>query len=599
MDEYTLCHDIVSKGTNSEIIQQIFAQLACKLNIDQRSTLLEVAVSHPIFCEILLKLSCHNHANKYSTYPLEIAIKAGNLDTVKLLLEYNFSSTCTDHRGRTPFIHAILQNQVEIAKLLVNNISDTFGYTPMMYAYMLHGHRSEIAQLFDSSTINMVSKNNNTVLMLLVHNYLYAKKLCSTKTPYYHSCKLIDLEYSVIPYDRLDTIEHVLLQGGDPKILNNKMHSVLDLCCSAPNKDEALKVAKILLDYDVELLNEHVFNLAIQQHFAALVKLFYTYIPFKVTNLPDNLDLMGDDQYIIKSVIQYSTNDVDLNYLLGIVAERLYKAPNICIELIRLILDKITLITVPVLDSIIINYRVISPSSYDMVDKLITDLINRNLPISHRLFRKIAYAIMYSDYIQPHDRYAKKYTSSIHMEYHYRNVSTLILYYKLFERHNIELIANHRYLSNIFLDIVNKSPNEILPFIPCLVKYNYVDLSLLTEKLVATIYNADKLKGFHMKDCRERYIYTCNKCIDNYLAPFDNIMPQLIEKCNYLVPNKLMLKRLPQSYLSNIISRHIMDDNIMILLDILPDPNVLQKWYYEARYQKKINQRILRHLRKN
>lgn len=60
MDEYILCHDIVSKATNSEIIQQIFDQLASKLSIHQRSTLLESAVSRRVFCEILLKLSYHD-----------------------------------------------------------------------------------------------------------------------------------------------------------------------------------------------------------------------------------------------------------------------------------------------------------------------------------------------------------------------------------------------------------------------------------------------------------------------------------------------------------------------------------------------------------
>lgn len=78
----------------------------------------------------------------------------------------------------------------------------------MMYAYMLHGHRSEISRLFDTSTIN-TPFNNNTLLMLLVHNYLYERRLLRTKIPYYHSCKLIDLDYPVIDYDRLDTITNV------------------------------------------------------------------------------------------------------------------------------------------------------------------------------------------------------------------------------------------------------------------------------------------------------------------------------------------------------------------------------------------------------
>lgn len=152
--------------------------------------------------------------------------------------------------------------------------------------------------------------------------------------------------------------------GSNPKILNNEMHSVLELCCMSPNKDEASKVAKILLDHDISLLNESIFNLAIHEHFAALVKLFRT-PRSKASNFPDHLDFSGNDQY--------STSNEELNYLFGIITEKLSTAPNAYIKLIGFILNKINVVTVPVLDSIIINYGKTNPGYHNILDYLITE----------------------------------------------------------------------------------------------------------------------------------------------------------------------------------------------------------------------------------
>lgn len=77
-------------------------------------------------------------SNKKPTTPLRMAIRAGNVEMVKILIQAGANVDLMDERGITPLISAICHKKLEIASILLENGADPnkicfYCYTPLTY----------------------------------------------------------------------------------------------------------------------------------------------------------------------------------------------------------------------------------------------------------------------------------------------------------------------------------------------------------------------------------------------------------------------------------------------------------------------------------
>ena len=87
-----------------------------------------------------------------STTPLMGAVRFGNLDVAKTLVDLGASVNQTDGSGITPIGRAVLGNQVEMARFLIArgaevNHTDKLGMTPLLYAASIDFGDSAIIDL--------------------------------------------------------------------------------------------------------------------------------------------------------------------------------------------------------------------------------------------------------------------------------------------------------------------------------------------------------------------------------------------------------------------------------------------------------------------
>ncbi len=119
-----------------------------------------------------------------------------------------------DRDGRTLLFYAVLENNLDIVKLLIKeganlNVKDKLGWSPLHYA--INEHNPEMVKLLitNGAKINVKDSFGNTPIWRAV----FASK------------------------GRGDIIELLLLNGADPAIKNNSGISAIDLAKTIANYD--------------------------------------------------------------------------------------------------------------------------------------------------------------------------------------------------------------------------------------------------------------------------------------------------------------------------------------------------------------------------
>ena len=96
-----------------------------------------------VFFIILSCLSCQSQAKKVKLHPIVIAIKNGNLETVKKMIQTEVDLNKHYEPGYTPLCTAIKFNQLKIVVFLINQGADpkimSNKKTPLMFAAK-YGH---------------------------------------------------------------------------------------------------------------------------------------------------------------------------------------------------------------------------------------------------------------------------------------------------------------------------------------------------------------------------------------------------------------------------------------------------------------------------
>jgi ankyrin repeat protein len=226
---------------------------------------LTYAIEHNLYdyvAEFIKQKADVNHYNK-GTFPLYKAIKVGNLDIVKLLVENGANIEFSGIRDLTNLVAAILENRPDIVKYLVGRgakINTGFGEG-------------------DIPLIVAINRNFLDVVKVLVENGADINK-----ANYYGNTPL---KYAVsyirnTPNKRTDVLKYLLEQGVYVNAKNNMGATVLKT--SSFDLDD-IPVFKLLLEYGADW--KDIKNKAILQHIlkeeTAKVReeLFQSYLAFK------------------------------------------------------------------------------------------------------------------------------------------------------------------------------------------------------------------------------------------------------------------------------------------------------------------------------
>jgi hypothetical protein len=112
-----------------------------------------------------------------STTPLMGAVRFGNLEVARTLVELGASVNQTDGSGITPIGRAVLGNQVEMARFLVErgadvNHTDKLGMTPLLYAASIDFGDSAMVDLLLKAGAKREARNKEGLTALdLAHKY--------------------------------------------------------------------------------------------------------------------------------------------------------------------------------------------------------------------------------------------------------------------------------------------------------------------------------------------------------------------------------------------------------------------------------------------
>lgn len=88
-------------------------------------TPLHIAVNYPISARLLLENGANVHARDYSEdTPLHDAVTESSLEVVWMLLYYNADANSVGGNGLTPFMKALITDNVEIQSVLIEYVSD-------------------------------------------------------------------------------------------------------------------------------------------------------------------------------------------------------------------------------------------------------------------------------------------------------------------------------------------------------------------------------------------------------------------------------------------------------------------------------------------
>lgn len=167
------------------------------LLISYRSRLLEIF-------KILLKYGANPNfkSSGYSHYPLIEAIKIGDNDTIKLLIDNNADINCKDSYNNSILMIAVASNFISSVKMVLNydinhDLQNVFGNTALMIA--CEGGFLDIIKILLKYSINCDLQNycGNTALMI------------ACKRGYLNVVKIL-LKYGANPYIRNNSGDNVL-----------------------------------------------------------------------------------------------------------------------------------------------------------------------------------------------------------------------------------------------------------------------------------------------------------------------------------------------------------------------------------------------------
>lgn len=139
LDQFVLASSVASKALRKNPKRPKLEYLTYKSQFDLLTTAIEN--NHPVIVKLLIQRGFRISNDKLPSSPsslLHIAVQAGNLEIVKLLLEFGHQVDARDKRdGTTIILHAVDTQNVEIVKVLLEHDASTIDGSPLDQAIKL------------------------------------------------------------------------------------------------------------------------------------------------------------------------------------------------------------------------------------------------------------------------------------------------------------------------------------------------------------------------------------------------------------------------------------------------------------------------------
>jgi len=120
-----------------------------------------------------MESSVYEYTNEFSETSLMLAVREGDIDTVKTLLNAGADRYETDVNGWTAFMYAVDRGDIQLVTLLRDEVTirmkDASGQTPFFRA-VIHGHIDIVELLFEENDADHVDMHGMNALLHAIDN---------------------------------------------------------------------------------------------------------------------------------------------------------------------------------------------------------------------------------------------------------------------------------------------------------------------------------------------------------------------------------------------------------------------------------------------
>jgi len=262
-DSHAIVQELLDLGADPLGVNKEGASALLQAVVDNQIEAARVLVSHPLAAKFV------NLAEHTGVTPLNSAIATGKRDMVKLLLDAGANVPAVIYSGsdRSPLFLAVINNQTEIVRLLVDNssspaafvsLASTNGVTPLMVA-ISKGYRDIIEVLLDAGanvqTVNdrgisplfLAANENQTEMVRLLISYSSSPAEFVNLTSANGDTTLLLAAREGFP----DIVKVLLGAGSDPCIVDKEGRTAL-FCAAAQyqaTEDNRMEVVRLLVGH--------------------------------------------------------------------------------------------------------------------------------------------------------------------------------------------------------------------------------------------------------------------------------------------------------------------------------------------------------------